>query len=445
MHPNQIVPLTALALLLAGAGSPARAGTTEPVSVTPHGRVGNGASYVPVLSRDGSFVAFTSLATDLVPGDTNDTYDAFVRDRQKGVTERVSVGPGGREASGSSEADAISPDGRFVLFESYAHNLVPNDTNGDSCTYPPCADVFVRDRKLGKTERVNLGPGGRQANDTSYGLAISAHGRYVAFRSDATNLVPDDTNGVPDIFVRDRWTGRTERVSVGPKGVQANGTSSAVGPVMSADGRFVTFESTASNLVPGDKNGNACAFPPCLDVFVRDRKLGTTELVSLGPDGRQGNNESFAPAISADGRFVAFSSIATNLVDGDTNGQQDVFLRDRKLGTTRRISLGPHGAQANNASFSASLSANGTRVVFKSDATNLVPGDTNHDQDVFVRDRRTGTTERVSLRPDGGQTRKGSYHSAISADGQVAAFSTASDDLVPGDDNRTFDVFVRTR
>ena len=272
-----------------------------------------------------------------MPGDTNDTQDVFVRNRQTGTTRRVSLGPGGAQGDSSSSKSALSADGRFVAFTSNARNLVPGDTNDTQ-------DVFVRNRQTGMTRRVSLGPGGGQGNGSSGGSALSADGRFVAFQSDASNLVPGDTNGAADVFVRDRQTGTTRRVSLGPGGAQAGGDNCCSPVALSADGRFIAFESKAANLVPGDTNLAA-------DVFVRDRQTGMTRRVSPGPGGGQGDGSSAQPALSADGRFVAFYSEAANLVPGDTNGAADVFVRDRQIGTTRRVSLGPGGAQGDGGSF----------------------------------------------------------------------------------------------
>jgi Tol biopolymer transport system component len=281
-----------------------------------------------------------------------------------------SAGAQGNGASGQF-GDALSADGRFVAFRSSATNLVAGDTNGFQ-------DVFLRDRLLGTTERVSVATGGAQGNGNSLEPALSADGRYAAFRSGATNLVAGDTNGVDDIFVRDRQIGTTVRASVATGGAQGNGNS--LEPSLSADGRFVAFWSVASNLVAGDTNGLD-------DIFVRDRQSATSERVSVATGGAQGNAASYDPsAISADGRFVAFYSFASNLVAGDTNGFADIFVRDRQNGATARVSVATDGTQGNNASHIPSLSADGRSVAFDSFATNLVAGDTNGTPDVFVRE-----------------------------------------------------------
>lgn len=285
------------------------------------------------------------------------------------------------------------------------------------------------------TTRVSLASNGAQANDHSYfGFRISGEGRDVAFVSAASNLVPADTNGFEDILVRDRYAATTERVSVASDGAQANGPSLFAS--ISADGRFVAFESYASNLVAGDTNGTD-------DVFVHDRATGVTVRVSVSSTGAQSNGGCISPSISSDGRFIAFDSAATNLVAGDTNGVQDVFVHDRLAGTTERVSVGV--SQANEPSANASCSSDGRYVVFESGATNLVAGDTNGVADVFVRDRLLGLTERVSVGTGGVQGNRFAANGALSADGRFAAFATGSSTLVAGDTNETFDVFVRDR
>ncbi|HEX5504820.1 MAG TPA: HYR domain-containing protein, partial [Thermomicrobiales bacterium] len=238
-------------------------------------------------------------------------------------------------------------------------------------------------REAGTTERVSVASDGTQANSGSgvFTLALSTDGRFVAFVSDATNLVPNDTNGRGDVFVRDRQAGATERVSVDSDGVQANGASDIHSVALSADGRYVAFLSAATNLVPGDTNSTT-------DVFVRDRQFGTTERVSVAGGGAQANNGSTdTPALSADGRYVAFASAATNLVPGVDTICEDVFVHDRQTGATERVSVASDGGQANGCSRDPTLSADGRSVAFRSFASNLVPDDTNGTWDVFVHDR----------------------------------------------------------
>ena len=255
-----------------------------------------------------------------------------------------------------------------MVFESVATNLVSGDTNTNS-------DVFVRDRQTNQTTRVSIATGGGQANGASLFPALSADGRYVAFTSWATNLVPGDTNGKADIFVHDRQTGQTTRVSVTSAGVQASGDSLV--PSLSADGRFVTYSSSAANLVTGDTNAKS-------DIFVRDRLLNQTSRVSVTSAGVQASGDSLVPSLSADGRFVTYSSSAATLVAGDTNNKSDVFVHDRQTGQTARASVRFDGSQANGDSLIPALSGDGQTIVFISTATNLITGDTNGNADVYV-------------------------------------------------------------
>src|SRR5688572_15155819 len=225
-----------------------------------------------------------------------------------GVTEWVSVSSDGTGGNNQSDMPAISGDGRFVAFVSLANNLVPDDTNG-------FADTFVHNRLTGVTERVSVSSRQRQGNGHS-GLigvaaypAISGDGRYVAFVSEADNLVSGDRNGNADVFVRDRLLGTTERVSVNSAGEEAD--LGGEGPAISADGRFVAFQSQAQNLVPG---GNPFLFVD--QIYVHDRQTGTTEIISVNDAGQPGNSLNVQADISADGRFVVFSSFADNLVPG---------------------------------------------------------------------------------------------------------------------------------
>ena len=397
----------------------------------------------PALSGDGKVVVYASAASDLVTDDHNGLLDVFVSDRSRNETTRVTVGLGGAQPDGPSAADsapAVSADGRMVAFSSEATNLVPDDSNG-------LPDVFVHDRQTKTTTRVSVGPGGVQATGGqegagSYMPTLSADGRFVAFASDADNLVAGDTNNATDVFVHDRQTKTTTRVSVGQGGTAGDDSSSA--PSISADGAVVAFLSEAQNLAPGDTNGQA-------DVFVRDVKAATTTVVSAG-GGKTGNGASSAPALSADGRWVAFASGSGDLVAGDTNDVADIFVADRRSGSVERVSVGSDGAPADRASETPSISADGRFVAFSSEATTLVPGDTNQHGDVFVRDRTIAETSRVSLGVSGPgscagpvQADRSALRPALSADGRVVAFQSAATNLVAGDTNSAPDIFVHDR
>ena len=425
--------LTALALLatavLVGEAWAAQSPRTERVNVGSNGAQDNRGTFdTPSISSTGRFVAFQSGGTKLAGSDTNSADDVFVRDRKNGTTERVSVTSGGKEGHLDSGSPAISADGRFVAFYSFATNLVAGDTNGKR-------DVFVRDRKTGKTRRISVNSAGQQGNGASDGASVSADGRFVAFWSNATDLVTGDTNNSSDIFVRDRKTSKTERVSVNSGGAQSE-AADTTNPSISADGRFVAFESSANNLVGGDRNGET-------DIFVRDRKAGATQRVSVSSNGEQANGYSEFPSVSADGRFVAFDSVASNLVAGDTNNAKDIFVRDLQTGTTRRVSIASQAAPGNSDSAFASISAHGRFVAFESFANNLVGGDSNNKFDVFVRDRTGHRTVRVSVNSHGAQGNNDSIFPSISADGRFVAFASAASNLVAGDTNGLADDFVR--
>ncbi|MEO6202368.1 MAG: hypothetical protein ABIU05_12040, partial [Nitrospirales bacterium] len=286
-----------------------QAQTTERVSLDLDGGVPDNASYLPVLSADGLYVAFSSSASNLVVGDGNETTDIFVYDRQAKTTTRVSVDLGGGDPDGHSSSPAISADGRFVAFSSLATDLVPGDSNEKS-------DIFVYDRQAGTTTRVSVNLQSGDPDEVSYRPALSADGRFVAFESDATNLVTGDGNGTRDIFVYDRERETTTRLSGDRQGGDAN--EGSYNPILSADGRYVAFESLAGNLVAGDANGT-------LDIFVYDRQTGNTSRVSVALQGGDPDRASYQSSLSADGRYVAFASSASNLVAGDGNETGDIF------------------------------------------------------------------------------------------------------------------------
>ena len=405
--------------------------TTTRASVASGGAQSNDTSYNPSLSADGTKVAFHSNASTLVTSDTNNASDIFVRDLTTNTTTRASVDSGGAQGNSGSFSPSLSADGTKVAFYSNANNLVAGDTNG-------VFDIFVRDLTTGTTTRASVGSNGTQGNDTSYVPSLSADGSKVAFQSFARNLVAGDANGQQDVFVRNLSTGNTAIVSVAtsPAGAQGNDNSSSTQFSFSADGTEVAFESDATNLVAGDTNNAS-------DIFVRDLTTGTTTLVSVNSNGAQGNSGSFAPSLSADGTKVAFYSSASTLVAGDTNGARDVFVRDLTTGTTTRVSVASDGTQGNSNSLNPSLSADGTRVAFESYASTLMAGDTNGTEDIFVRDLTTGTTTRVSVDNGGAQGNGNSIKPSLSADGSKVAFFSDASNLVAGDTNGRSDVFVR--
>ena len=281
-----------------------------------------------------------------------------------------------------------------------------------------------------------MSTGGEQGNGHSRNASISADGRYVAFESRAGNLVSGDTNRTTDVFVHDRESGQTERVSVSGDGSQ--GDKESTDPSISADGRFVAYASEAGNLVAGDTNREQ-------DIFVHDRETGKTTRVSVASDGSEAEDDSQQSSISGDGRFVAFASEARNLVPGDTNRKQDIFVHDRETGETRRVSLSSGGTEGDRDGETPVISAQGRFVAFTSEARNLVAGDTNRKADVFVHDRQTGETTRVSVGNDGRQANGGSGAPSISASGRFVAFESVASGLVEGDKNKAKDVFVRDR
>lgn len=450
MKVNSIRILIPISLMIAGfissSCSPSQAQTlgTQRVSVASNGSQANKHSKQPSISADGHFVAFASDATDLVKDDENGVTDIFVRDLVKNKTTRVSVSSKGKEGDRASYWPYISQDGQYVTFTSEATNLVDGDKNGGS-------DVFIYDRITGNTELISISIDGKPANDLSFWSSISADGQYVVFMSNATNLVSSDLNDSWDVFLRDREASATRLVSFGYDGSQANSQSEY--PIISADGGSIAFASDATNIVSGDSNGYR-------DVFVYYRDAGKAIRVSVATDGTQANEgtQALVISISADGRLVAFPSLASNLITNDTNNVWDIFVHDRVTGETSRVSVSSDGSQADAGSYGVSISPDGRYVTFGSNATNLVANDTNQVMDTFIHDRQTGTTERISLADDGTQGDVGSgytlivssgvdiaYGAFISKDGGRVVYMSNATNLVANDTNGEQDIFIYTR
>ena len=358
------------------------------------------------ISSNGRFVLFESAQANRGPGDADWNMDIFVHDRLTGDATVVSRAPDGTPGGDYAYSDAVSADGRYVIFTSRASNLVPKDTNQEW-------DVFLHDRVIGETTRVSLASDGRQGNGGSMGADLSADGRFLVFISWATNFVGPDLNRRTDVFLRDLHMGFTTLVSRASDATPGNAVSDQA--TLSSDGQVVAFTSASTNLVGGDINGTT-------DVFVHDRSTSQTTRVSVASDGSQGNNASSGPSLSADGRYVAFASLATNLVAEDTNRESDVFVHDRLTGETARVSVASDGTQADRRTGWGSLAGDGRFVTFDSEAANLVAGDTNAVADVFVHDQQTGETVRVSFAADGNQARIGAVGPSISADGRYIVF-----------------------
>jgi Tol biopolymer transport system component len=402
----------------------------ELASSNAEGVGGNSNSSAPVISADGTKVIFQSAASDLIPGDTNGQYDLFLKDLTTGAITLVNTAADGTVAQGIFFRYTLSADGTTVAFASDADSLVPGDTNG---TF----DVFVKDMVTGQVTLVSQTAGGVSANGFSTSPALSADGTLVAFESRADDLVPGDTNGQADIFVRDLSTDTVTLASLTADGSQTDGMS--VSPLLSADGSKLVFTSAATNLVPGDVNGE-------MDTFIKDLSTGQITLVSQAADGTQPNRISGGMGLSDDGSKVMFVTAADNLIPNELNDTDDVFVKDLATGALTLVSQSADGVQSNGWSGDARISGDGTKVVFVSNATNLVPDDTNGLTDVFMKDLTTGAVTLVSRSPDGtGSGANWGDPATISFDGSRVAFSSAAADLSPDDANGPLlDVFVAT-
>mgnify|MGYP003630268343 CR=1 FL=1 len=412
-------------------------------SLSDSGDQANQDSFEPSVSADGRYVAFQSSSNNLVPDDYNGVQDIFLRDLAAATIRRVSLSSPGEQGNAASFDAAVSEGGQYVAFASDATNLVDDDGNG-------FRDVFLRDQLNRTTWRLSAfglfilteGNGDSENPDISCSGSCS-----VVFESDASNLVSNDTNFTRDIFSFTIGTFEPERVSVDGSGGDPDGDSA--NPSVSAGGGLVAFDSSATDLLTFGSDTNGFR-----DVYVRNTALDENSLASVSWLGGLANGSSTNPDISADGRYVAFESQASNLIFSDSNTSTAIYVRDRLGLSNEKISVNDAGESANAASLSPSISGNGRYVAFWSNASNLVSGDTNNQRDIFVRDRWTNTTSRLSVDALGAQSNGLSDQVALSSDGRYAAFASAADNLVPDDDNdiligpgfsrSAFDIVVRT-
>jgi Bacterial Ig domain/WD40-like Beta Propeller Repeat len=391
----------------------------------------------PSLTPDGTKVAFVSGATNLDASDMDLIPDIYVKDLVTGLIALASTSTGGVEKNnGGSGHPSLSADGTRVAFDSAADNLVPEDTN-----FAP--DIFVKDLVTNETTLVSVSQAGVRGNLSSTAPAVSADGTKVAFESGSTTW---GTDQLADIYVKDLLSGELTLVSISDLGVSGN--SDSFHPAISADGTKVAFESTASNWDPADGDGD-------LDIYVKDLTTGELTLASTSTTGTSGNDDSYfvaGPAyneaaypdpLSADGTTVAFSSNATDLDPDDTDPSLDIFVKDLASGVLTLASTSDAGDQANGASELPSLSSDGTKVTFSSQASNLDCLDIDRRSDVYVKDLLTGDITLLSITASGQKGNDTSSDSAISSDGSRVAFISAADNLDPSDTDGFFDIYVK--
>jgi Tol biopolymer transport system component len=345
------------------------------------------------------------------------------------ATRLVSFAASEKAGIGTAGHPALGAGGAFLTFSSTAANLLAGDSNR-------AEDCFYRDLATGALELLSVSTAGAWGNAESLKPVPSVDGTIVTFQSRASNIVAGDRNGRLDVFVRDRVAATTRRVSLSSAGAEANGDSTY--PQVSPDGRYVVFASVASNLAASDPNGVS-------DIFRHDLRTGATEHVSVGLNGKPANGKSLYPAISGDGRYVAFQSAASNLVAGDTTGHADIFVRDMVTGVTERVSVSSTNVPGNRNSTYPDLSDDGRFVIFISTARNLDSGDTNGFNDLFVHDRLDRTTKRLTRGMANTQINGGTISPEMSGNGQVIVFGSDASNLVPGDTNRVADVFTVQR
>lgn len=416
--------LSAVAAHLALTTAPAHAQVTTLVSKSSQGQIANAPSDRVDVSGDGRWIVFDSVASNLVPGDTNNWKDVFLHDALTGTTSRVSVGFGGAQPDQDCYWPTISADGRYIAFVSGATNLLP-------VSAPGFLKAFVVERESGAIERIDVNDAGEGADGPCLGpVAMDLRGGRFAFASTATNLAPTTGAFVHELFVRDRFAGTTTLVSVDPSGAASGENFGAID--MSWDGGTIVCATEADNLGPADTS-------PFVDVYAYDLHNGTWSLVGVSSAGAQGNHGSVTPSVSADGRLVAFVSQSTNLHPQDTEFSPDIFVRDLATGTTQVVSYGADGMTGHGNSWDPTHSADGRFVYFRSTGALSPVYSTGGG---FRRDLLTGALEAVSL---GHELQMGpvDQRMATTSDGAIVVFASWTQGLTPEDTSLFQDVFYR--
>ncbi len=404
-------------------------GVFRRVSIAMGGGDPNGSSVNAAISADGSWVSFHSSATNLVADDTNGALDVFVADLASGLIQKVSIGMGGVPANGGSINSAISADGRYVAFSSFASNLVADDLNDQP-------DVFVHDRQTGDTRRVSVSTDGEEADAGSFVPFISANGRYVAFHSEATNFSDNEFDELPDVFLHDRATGQTSLVNISTEGTRSNSDSARA--VLSPDARYVTFYSRATTLEPVPE-----LFNIHFDMFLRDTLTEQTELVSRADELTPTDGDSFNGSVSENGRVVVFDSIASNLIPQESPRLFHVYAFDRDTRQTQLLSATEDRLPGNGTSTTPAITGDGGEVFFVSQANNFDPLTSTAPQ-LFVRDRKAPGVARLSLRPEAAAP-PAVVQFSMSGDARFVVFASDESGLVPDDGNGARDVFLYDR
>ncbi|GAB4275855.1 MAG: PD40 domain-containing protein [Candidatus Promineifilaceae bacterium] len=399
----------------------------ERISVGTNGVQADGSSFFAFTSVDNRYITFHSWASNISTDQTGENWlDVFLRDRQTNTTIKITNGIDGPTNEDSFDA-VLTADGRYVVYTSYAWNLVPNDTNRDAWSRNGL-DIFLYDTQTQQTQRVSLAHDGKEIQGNSSGI-ISRDGTWILMDSDGPGILPSSTPAGSNLYLRNWRTGEIKLLVAGGE----NGYFTSWWP--DYDASHAAFSSTFDHLAANDTNGEQ-------DVFWVDASTGVITLVSRSINGGSANGKSGQSVISQDGRYVVFVSYASDLIPNDTNGVGDVFIYDRITDSIERVSVSSSGEQANGLSRDPSICGNGRYVSFSSDATNLVANDTNGKRDVFVHDMQSGETFVASVNSSGEQTNGKVHRSYLTFDCRYITYASDGTNIVPNDTNNARDLFM---